>query len=185
MMAPIRKTFLRRDEIALKPEWHRIQDITGYLARRDAVWRLDPLLHFIAVRDEDIAEHLKKRFGCQDATLEMRALVAQRNGVRVIGCERYAGMVVYNFADNEIYRVDTSDFKPKRIERAETVLNFPGLGRAAAAGVPFNFPSMKAAISAFKHHAVEEQRSWLRRHAAAERRTEARKASRGIKRALA
>lgn len=159
-----RRVFLRPNEIALEPQWGEMDKVLDFLATAGADWRLDAVLRCIALDNPSIAKKLQSDFGCKNVTSELRRFLARDHGVRVVGCERFAGMLVYDLADDLLYHVDATSFKAVPVPDFHMAAHFRGLGRAAAHGVSYEFGSMSEAIEAFKEHAKRDQAEWVKRH---------------------
>ena len=162
---PARRVYLRSEEIALEPPWARMDQVLDFLAKGRVTWRLDPIFRCITVDDPSVAAKLKSTFGCKDVSKQLRRFLAQAHGVRVVGCERFAGMLVYDLSDDLLYHVDASSFKVHPFPDALMAPHFRGLGRAATHGVRYEFDSLADAVEAYKEHATKEQTEWIARHA--------------------
>jgi hypothetical protein len=135
-------------------------------AKLNARWRIDPVFHFLAVSDQFMVQALEE-LGCKDVTAEVRAQANRKSGVHVVGCERFAGMLVYNFDDGFLYHIDADAFLASPVSDEGMIGHFRGLGKADAYDVKYDFDSLEEAIEAFKGHARRAQLKWLGKRASA------------------
>ncbi len=159
---PTTRPFDESREAALEPDWQTIPELLADFEASGARWRLDPIWHYLIV-DRPNVGRLIAEYGCADVTTEFKKQLKRRDGVRVVGCELFAGMLVFDLADQLLYHVDSERFTPSPVGE-EVAVHFRGLGRPAAHNVPYNFDSMNDAIEAYKGHVREAQTGWAKRH---------------------
>lgn len=160
----IEKPHINEGEIALRPDWERKDELLDFLDKKSAVYRVDPMFHHIVVEDADIAESLKRGYACEDVTSDVTKTLSRRQGVLVVGCNDFRGMLVYNFADDLLYLVDAGTFDAKPLPNLTMAYCFKGLGRAIAYEKRVKLESMSQAIDAYKKCVITAKRDFAKRN---------------------
>jgi hypothetical protein len=142
-----------------------IDGLRAYLTKVGAKWTFDPIFDVIILRDKGIANVLQQKHDCKDVTKTTRTLAEKTEGVRVVGCERFAGMFAYDFGTSRLYHVDAMNFAVRQVVDSRLLLEFRGLGRAAANNVKYDFDSMSIAVTEYKKYVQSSQDRWLSKYA--------------------
>lgn len=165
MKARRRSVYLNKNERALRPNWEKSDTLMKFLGEPGVRWRADPVFHSVIVDDPKVARRLKKEFGCVDISTTVRAFLSRRQGVRIVGCDAFSGMLVYSAPNDVLYHVDTRTWAPTPMPDISLAYAFYGLGRAAH-DAPLEYTSISEAVRAFKPEAHKAKKEWLRRHGA-------------------
>jgi len=137
-----------------------MREVVQACAQHNIHWRIDPVFQFIAATGS-AAKKILSEIGCSDATAEVRRLARRKTGVRIVACERFAGMLVYSFEDRMLYHVDADTFTAAPVLDYAMAAHFKGLGKASAYKIPNDFNTLSEAILAFQGHARRAQLKWL------------------------
>ena len=156
---PSRQIHLEPNERALRPNWGQAPGLWDFLRSSKIPFRTDPVLQSIIV-DEKFQGRLEGEFEFEDRTEQEREFLSQTAGVRVIGWERFAGILIYDLETDGISLYESSGRAKFFPNEMYFTYGFEGLGRPTPDGKT-DFASLKEAIEYLRPEIRRQEQEWL------------------------
>ena len=96
----------------------------AFLQRSKARWRIDPVFQNLVVQDLEIASKVQKKFGFRDESDRGREFISRGQGVRVLGCGAFAGMLLYDLSDDLLYHFEAMTLQASLVPDSGLVWTF-------------------------------------------------------------